>query len=452
MKTSIYKNHNAGTLYKEGDDAGSDISGLGLGNDDLLTGKKAGDNSGGSASQSQGGDNGSQGGQSSQETEEQKRVRLEGEQKANEEKTKLANIEIAKQHGGVGLDDKGNVIDVTGKVVKTSDEIKQANDEPQAVELDGVQYKLDKDGNALDKDGKVFKTKQELDAIELQDIPLIDEVQEKSGYKILDETGKPKVYEDSVEGIISFANDIAAEKAKEFQKKFFTDFPEVKDYAQFLARGGKVEDYFKQQSESWTNIKFDDKDEAMLINIVVSDLMKKGFSKEQADFTAKTYKDTDKLKEFGKAAYDRNIKEEKENKVKAENAYNQTLLEEQENTNKYWNNVNQVVNKGQINNITIPENERKDFFNYIGIAVDDNGNSKETLEKLTLEQELFLKYLKFKKFDASKLITSMANTLRVKSLRSRVVKGNQGVSGGEGINKDEFKKSNSDKISIDNLY
>ena len=91
---------------------------------------------------------------------------------------------------------------------------------PEAVELDGVKYKLNPTGDAVNEKGEVVKTKAELDALESSqedEIPIVDEYLQKVGIEVLDENGKPKKFEDSVEGLIEANKAVAKIQAtKEF--------------------------------------------------------------------------------------------------------------------------------------------------------------------------------------------------------------------------------------------
>ena len=440
IKVSMYIKNHASTVYRT-DNAGADLSGLGLGDDTSL--QNSGSTTPASATLPAG---------TSTETEEQKTTRLANEQSAA---TKLtADTEIAKKFGGSKLDDKGNVIDETGKIIKTADEIKLAN-APVSVEIDGVNYQLDKDGNAI-KDGKIIKTKTEIDALVDIDneIPLVDEIQQKSGYTLLDDKGQPKKYEDTPEGLLTLANDISDEKYKAGLKKFFDTYPDIEDFAKHIQKGGSKLDYFKQQTASWSNIKFDDKDETLLTNIVVTDLMATGMSKEQAESTAKLYKDTDNLKGYGKDAYTRLVGAEKTKQAAIDKDFNDKMIAQQQQIDNHWKNVNTIIKKGTLNNITIPEVDRDAFFAYIAFDADGHGNSKSVIEDKTnpIELQLQLDYLKFKKFDLKTLITNAVKSEQANTLRKRTRMGQSGVGGGEGIDKDKFVKSADSNISIDNLY
>ena len=334
----------------------------------------------------------------------------------------------------------------------------QKVDAPKAVTVNDVTYQLNDKGDAIDKDGNIFKTKQELDALEKaqneeDEIPLVEELVQKSGRKILDDKGKPKTYQDTIEGILEFTTDLGIQKANEEYEKRVNRFPEAKDFLAHLERGGKAADYFKSQSSAWSNFQFDEKNDDHLLNAIVSELVSKGLPKEQAELTAQNYKDTNKLKDFGKAAYQRLVKAEQDNKAVEEAKYQQIAQREAENEAKYWSTVQEVIKKGTLNNITIPETERENFYNYVAIAANEERQSQAEIDanKLPIEQQLQLSYLVYRKFDLSKLLSNAVNTARAKSLRDRTKSGQSGVGGGEGVDKSQYTKTDNADISLDTI-
>ena len=429
MKRPIQRNHDAGTVGGAGNASVNLDGNFNLSGDDLANGKK-GDASTGAPSA---------------KTAEQ----IAAEKIAND---KIANdLETAKKFGGTKLDDKGNVVDDKGTIIKTVEEINNTNS-PEAVEIDNVKYALDKDGNALDKDGKIFKTAEEIKALEAEDVPLVDEIYQKAGVEIIGEDGKPKKYEDSIEGILSYTNDLAIKKAQENLKKFFDTYPELTNIAQHLRNGGNLNDFYTKQASSWKNFQFDEKNEEHLNKAVIEELVEKGMSKEQAEFTAKTYKDTDKLKEFGKAAYNRLLQGEIANEKVQQEQLQKQQLEEEAKVTAHWTNVENVIKTGKIDNITIPEAERQSFFQYVALAADENGNSKVTLDRhnLSIEKQLQLDYLIFKGFDLNKLVTNLVKSESVKKLRTRLGGNDKGLGGGNGTNTGNYKPNDVD-VSMDNL-
>jgi len=328
---------------------------------------------------------------------------------------------------------------------------------PEAVELDGVKYKLNETGDALNEDGTVFKTKAELDALEADnsDEPLVEAVVKLSGYELLDENGKPKKYEDTEEGLIEVAKDLGEVIAKKEFDKLIKSDPEFEEFLEYKRTGGKLEDFVQMKTNSWKAFKLDEENETQLKEVVMADLMAGGMSKEQAEITANMYKDTKRLKEFGKASHSKLVAAEEAQ----EEQRKQSFLEQQKANEaklvKYYTDVKTTIDKGTLGNFTIPESEREDFYKFIAIAADESRRSKAVIEKskLPLERLLQMDYLVYKQFDLNKLITNAAKTENVKTLRTRLRKQEStGTNNGKGADTSKFPSKHSGLIpSVDEL-
>lgn len=382
-------------------------------------------------------------------------AKLEAE---NAAKKLAADTELANKYGGVKLDEKGNVLDATGKIVKTVEELNNNNgggNAPEAVEIDGVKYRLDENGNALDSNNKVFKTKEELDSMINAQEPLVETFIKQSGYNLVDDKGNPLVFEDTEEGMVQAALAVADAKAKKAYETFIKSDPEFEEFIEHKKRGGTLNDFIQKKTNSWKAIQLDENNETQLMNAVIADLTASGMSDDEAKLTAELYKDTKKLKDFGKSAYNRLVAYEvNQEKIEKENfeASQKLYLES---TKKHWDSVNEIITKkGIVNNVVIPESERESFYKYIALSADDKGNSQRTLDlqKLPLEQSLQLDYLIFKGLDLNKLVQTAVKKNNVISLRERL-KGNSGAGGGEGINKDKYKPKNTsgEDISLETI-
>lgn len=354
------------------------------------------------------------------ETEEQKANKLVVEKLSSDEKTKYESLN--EEEKKTFLNEKSNPTPAF-----------------KALELEGKTYKIDEKGNAVDESGKVIKTKEEIIAIaseqEKEETPLVVELIKRSGYTPLDEQGKPKQYEDTEEGLLSLTNDIATIKAKNAEKAFFEKFPDIAEYTLFRQQGHTAEEYFKRQSNSWSNVKLDTTDKEQLRTIVIEGLVKSGIDKKQAEMTAKLYEDTDQLKTFGEAAYNKLVKDEKTIIANEQQQYDQQRINYDNQVTAYWNNTKEIVNKGKLHSINIPEAERNNFFNYIAISTDENGNSQKdiALSKLTNEQRLELDYLVYKGLDLGKMIQNAIKTEQAQTLRMKISKQQQGAGGGQGV-------------------
>lgn len=332
---------------------------------------------------------------------------LETKTKADEEAARLAKEGI---QGAKELE-----LDVDGKVTK---------------------YKINAEGNAVDEAGKVIKTKAEIEQIaasqEAPEVTLVEELITNSGFIPVDEKGRPKVYEDTTEGLLQANNDIAEMKFELSQKKFFEANPVLKEVYEAQQRGINPYDYLTKKATAWSNVKFDENNEALQTNIVVESLLKTGMSKENAELTAKMFKDTNQLKAMSKEAHTNMVKFEKEADEKEKTDYQARVKENEVRTKAHWESVNDTIKNGKLHNINIPESERSDFFTFVSKAIDEDGNNQAAIEysKLTPAQKLELDYIIFKKLDLNKLITVKANTDKVISLRQRVG-GDKGLKKGE---------------------
>lgn len=323
---------------------------------------------------------------------------------------------------------------------------------PEAVEIEGIKYKLDDKGNALDDKGAIFKTKEQLDELEAIDEPVVDIIIKKAGFELKGDDGKPLLFEDTEEGIIQAALAIGKASAIKEREDLIKSDPEFEEFIEHKKRGGSLRDFAEKKTNSFSNIKLDENNEGQLMNIIMTDLLATGMSEDQAKITADMYKDTKRLKEFGKAAFERLVKNEKEVEEAEKKAFETRQKDYTEQVQNHWKSVKEVVNKGALNNLVIPEADKEAFYKYIAMRADDKGRSQRDLDmsKLPLERSLQLDYFLFKGFDLSKLITNAASTQRARTLRDKL-KEKTGVGGGAGINKDNYQKPNDLNISIDNL-
>ena len=345
--------------------------------------------------------------------------------------------------------------DATAKAIADTEEAKKSGTKPEAVEIDNIKYKLDDKGNALTPTGEIYKTKTELDQMSSeQEAPLVDVLIQKSGYIPLDDTGKPKVYEDTEEGIIAANLDIAKMMAIKEREELINSDPELQRFVDYRKRtGGRIEDFVQKETQSWRAVKLDDSNEEMLMKVVIADLVAGGQDEDQARLTAEMYKDTKKLKDFGKAAYKRLTTNEEVTEKEEEEAYKTEIEEQTKKIEEHWGLVKETITKGSINGIVIPEADKDAFFKYTALNADGKGNSQLALDKskMKLEQLLQLDYLIFKGMDVSKLVQNAIKTANATSLRSRINKDSKsGAGGGEGIDQSKYKRSNGlDGLSLD---
>lgn len=352
-----------------------------------------------------------------------------------DEATRLAKEAERIANGGKASDDKGNEDETPEQKIAREEAERLAEEAKNNI-------KLDADGNQVDETGKIIKTKEVLaeeakaaEENEEVELPLVDEILATTGIEILDENGKPKIYEDSVEGIIQATNDIVAHKLKLSQNQLFQDYPDVKKYLDAKLKGQTDEDFFANKLNDWKQVTINETDESQQLDIVIKGFEAKGYDKARAIKMATLIKDSgkDTLLQESKDV----LKDLQTNQATAEaqaiEKANNAKIEREKKANEYWNTVDSTIKAGKLGDYVIPEVDRKAFNDYVSLAVDDNGNSAAMIAraKLTLEQKLLNDYYLFKGMNFNDLAKNAVNKQKVDTLRKRIEK--QSIAGARNL-------------------
>lgn len=216
----------------------------------------------------------------------------------------------------------GDAIDNDGKVVKTKAEIdalktpqptpeeiekqKQAELKKQEIEkqlvkdakvsIDDVEYTINDKGEAVDATGKVIKTKDELITLlsveeeESDEIDYVKEIQKTTNIVITDDKGNPITYENSVEGISQYQQDVlqlgmrlGSEKAT---NELYTQYPIIKDVVTHLKLNNGRLDNFKEEID-YSGIKLDKNNIEQCKDIYIQSQVARGIPKEEAEKMSK---------------------------------------------------------------------------------------------------------------------------------------------------------------------
>lgn len=305
--------------------------------------------------------------------------------------------------------------------------------EGDTVEIENGDYLIDKDGNAVDSTGKVFKTSDEIkELLKTQDTSepttVVDNILKKTGFKFFDESGNPKKYVDTEDGVVELAKDMGKQFSMESQQMLIEEFPVIRDLIINRRNGGTDQEFYERQVTKWSNRKFDDKNESDMLSIVIDDMVAKGHDRDEAAEIAKIYRDkgSDELSKKAKAAFDSRVKAEKDSEQQALQEYANRQDEENKMLVSYWGEVNNIVNSGELESITIPQSDRNAFFKYLSEPVDSYGNSQAYLDEAQMDKKQFLqyKYLQYKKFNLASLVMRESKTDAVKTLREKLSSNN----------------------------
>lgn len=251
---------------------------------------------------------------------------------------------------------------------------------------------------------------------------LIGSIQTTLGYEFKDESGNPKVYEDTEEGLIEYTKDIQKHLVDEAKKEAVNSLPpEVKDYYNHLALGKSKTEYFNNPLLDIQNVTLDN-DIDLAKQIIKTRFVKSGFSNKEADDMIlnleATGEDALHKKAESDLAFLREIdtKEKTEREASIKAARDRQVLEAQEE----WNNVVKIVKSRNLAGLQIPANEVESFLAYISNPVKE-GKSQNVLdyESEGLDRSLAADYQRFKKYDLGALVKLKVGEAKVASLKDK---------------------------------
>lgn len=349
--------------------------------------------------------------------------------------------QLLETYKGEGFNENGDIVDKDGNVVKSFDDV--YNDV-----LSEEDQKFDDDGNLIDDDGKIIKTKAQLDA----EKSYVNKLAQETGYEFKDENGNPKTYADNEEGLQEFVDDLVNVRLQEQQEQFFSQNPTLAEISKHLLTGGTLEDF--QQSVDYDKIDVDNLTETQKLAYIEKSFKVKGFNDARIQANLQRVKDGNQVDEELKFAFE-DLKAHEKAVSEERDAKLQEQIAQQERENAaYWNEVQQTITQGKVKELTIPEQDKVGFFEYLARPVKNN-LSQAMLDRKgeDIPTTLMFDYLRYKGYDLSKLVDSKAKTTKVNSLRDLIARASKVGKGDFTSTKgaSSSKKNKAEDLTIDQL-
>lgn len=290
----------------------------------------------------------------------------------------------------------------------------QPAEEPQAEEPQAEEESLEEPVSAGEE------------SAEPEEESIISELQSKLGYELEQE------FDESIEGLTEFTKATAEKMAQEQMQNVFSAFPDVQEYLNYRANGGDPRKYFQTAApeRDFSAMEVSEGDLVTQKQIVGAFLESQGFDSTEIKETLEDYEDAGILERHARKALTRlQDKQAKDKKTLIERQQVEARQRAEEN-DRMWNEINGLVQTGSLKGITVPERDKKRFFNWMATPVDQQGNSQRSIDRAGLDQEtlLALEYIVYKGFDLSKLIANNNTTQKARSLRSKLSKGTSSTS------------------------
>lgn len=261
---------------------------------------------------------------------------------------------------------------------------------------------------------------------EEEEVPTIaSEILEALGYT---EDFKDEEFEDSTEGLAKLTKLTGDKIASDTLDRIFNAHPTVKAHLDFVQNGGDPNKFMQSYSpkKDYASIKLEgDSDETKEIakSVLRDYFTARGDSPEFANDIIESYEDKGLLVSKGAAAGTALANSQAAAQAKVIEDQRRQAEAQRIEDEKTWAQVTDIVTKAPtIGGIPIATRERASFQDYISKPVDARGRTQRDLdlESATLEQQLGLDFLMFKKLDMNTIIKTRAKTESAISLRERL--------------------------------
>ena len=317
-------------------------------------------------------------------------------------------------------------------------------EEGNTVTVEDKTYTVDKDGNLVDDKGNIFKKAEEVkdwlkefSVDETKDDEInLDNIQKALDYEVTDEEGNPITYENNIEGVKAYINDvIETSKLAQYEtaiNTLYQKYPilqEVLNY--YIANGNSLEGFTETPDRS--NITIDDTNEEQQIEIIKTLWKEQGIKGDVTQYI-NYLKNASILTSTAKEALDTLKSIDAENKKAYEEEAERRKQESYEAEVEHWTNIKNIIDSKEIagykipDSITISRNGQKisvtpnDFFNYIYRV--DNENKSAYQRDLEAEEpskrlndEILRAYLKFTGGSYADLVNMAINQEQVNNLK-----------------------------------
>lgn len=231
------------------------------------------------------------------------------------------------------------------------------------------------------------------------------------------------ITDDSIEGIKKF-NSIRDNLVKTAAvKELFEADPDLQDLLDHKKQGLSIDSWKQKKQAETFNIEFKEEDIDEMSDFMTKVYVGKGINEKRAKILVEGLKDDNELYSESKkeaAEIKENINKNADARIKAEKA---EIAANEEENKKVVAQVTSIIKEGNLDNVIIPEAERKDFGTFL---LGDKLIEKH--EKLTLKQRMLLDYIVYKDFK----VKGLEKVIEKQAASPRVRLGATGGGSGEG--------------------
>lgn len=307
------------------------------------------------------------------------------------------------------------------EVIETKEEKKEEEQEKQEKTPEQVTGQTDETtSNAENEDNENSQGNDGEDGDEggESEVSLFQQLNEDFGLELEGE------FNEDYEGIKGYVQKAGSEIAARQLNELFERFPVAAEFIDYLATGGKAENFFESSIPDLGNLEIAEDNESMQEKIVRMKLRDDGLEDADINERIEAYKSAALLHNESQAAL-KILKKRKESEIaESQRAQEEQRQREEQEYREFVESTQSVIKKGELANVRIPEKEKKSFLEFIFKPVDKTGRTQREVvrEKLTLEQRLELEYLVYKGLNVADIITAKKQTQNLAHLRKNAEK------------------------------
>lgn len=321
--------------------------------------------------------------------------------------------ELMTKFGANGVDAKGNLLNDKGQIVLSYDNLNKY--------IDSGDMLLDNEGNLINELGEVVASAEQINSTNPLDLTR-EEIEKEYGFKFLDEENKPKSYSNDNEGRRAFVEDVIANTSQVAVASFLENQPELKEIYMYLQNGGDIKD-FSSRVKDYSAVDINELNKEQKIAYIRESFEKQNVKNASSMLKLIENAGDEQINQSAAEALLALTDLTAEEKARQEQLYNQKVQEDQKKVEEYWKEVQGVIKQGKLRDLQIPEAEKTDFYKYLASPINGKGQTQEDLDaqKEDTEFNLLVSYLRYKKYDISKLVNDRAGVNKMQRLRERVL-------------------------------
>ena len=319
---------------------------------------------------------------------------------------------IFTKFGATSADASGNLLDASGRIVLSRSNLDNY--------IDTGNLLLDANGNHVNEQGEILTPATEVQANNTFVQATQTAIEEEFGFTFKDSEGNPKAYANSIDGMKEFVVDAVNNANVNAVAQFLNGNDELKQIYFHLANGGTI-DNFVNETFDYTSV-----DVATLTREQKLNYIKTAFDKQGLKNMGSTIKllegaSDEALVESTSDALLTLAKLTEETKTQAEQTYLANKQRQEEEAASYWSGLKSIIDTGKVGEISIPNDEKDKFYNYIAVVKDSSGRSQEQIDMDNEDPNfgLMVSYLRYKNLKLDDLIKIRARSNRVHSAKER---------------------------------